>query len=424
MENEKPQRLNLPRTMLVGMAFLTIMALWQLYDQVIPLMLKNTFGMGDFTTGAVMALDNILALFLLPLFGTLSDRTRMRLGRRIPYILVGTLLAAGFTAALPFADRAGNLPLFLAVLLGLLLSMAIYRSPAVALMPDVTPKPLRARGNAIINLMGAFGGMIALALIGVLVPEIAGQRADYRAVFLAVAGLMLLALLVLMLTIRERRLVREMQAINYGVDRYAEEVAQVDNTGRERLSPPLRRSLMLILCSVALWYMGYNAVTSAYSRYAQAVWGQGVGNSSLSLLVANGGAIVSFVPVGWLAGRIGRKRMICFGTLLLALTFAAITLFTSFTPALYALFALVGCAWACINVNSYPMVVDLSRGPSVGRYTGYYYAFSMAAQILTPILSGYLLQHVGYWTLFPYAALCVVLSFVTMLFVRHGDGER
>lgn len=416
-------KLNYKRTVFVGMAFLSICAFWQLYDQVVPLMLKNTFGLGETASGAIMAIDNVLALFLLPFFGALSDGTRTRLGRRMPYIIVGTLLAAVMMVLLPYADYLRMLPMYIAVLFVLLVSMAIYRSPAVALMPDVTPKPLRSQGNAVINLMGALGGMTALVLIWLLVPERQGMRDDYQMVFIAVAALMVVSLIILLCTIRENKFVKEMTDIHYGVDPFTEDAAQVDNTGKERLTPELRRSLLLILFSVALWYMGYNAVTSAYSRYAQEIWGQNVGTSSLGLLVANGGAMAAFIPVGHLASKIGRKRMIMIGVMILGISFGITGLFTTYTPFIYVMFVLVGIGWACINVNSYPMVVDLSRGASVGKYTGYYYTFSMAAQIITPVISGFLLEKAGYWTLFPYAAITVLLAFATMAFVRHGDNR-
>ena len=408
-------KLNYKRTLLVGLAFFSIFAFWQLYDQVVPLMLKNTFHIGDTLAGVIMALDNILALFLLPLFGALSDRCACAWGRRMPFIVCGTAVAVVLIVVLPMADVAANLPAFLTLLGLLLLTMGTYRSPAVALMPDLTPKPLRSKGNAMINLMGAAGGMLTLVMIKVLVQSREGVRDDYRPVFAAVAVLMAAAVAVLALTIRERRLAAE------AGEESGETPAPAE--GGERLSPEARRSLLFILASVALWFMGYNAVTSAFSKYMQAVWGKNVGDSSLCLLVANAGAIVSYLPVGVLSSRFGRKRMIQFGVLLLAVCFGSAVCFAEFSPVLYGMFALVGCAWACINVNSYPMVVELSRGPSVGKYTGYYYTFSMAAQIVTPVLSGFLLENVGYWTLFPYATVMVLASFVTISLSRHGDNR-
>lgn len=407
-------RLNYKRTVLVGLAFLSISAFWQLYDAVIPLILKNTFHLGDGVAGVVMAMDNILALFMLPLFGALSDKCGARIGRRMPFILGGTALAAALMLLLPRFDQAGMLTPFFLCLGLLLIAMGTYRSPAVALMPDVTPKPLLSKGNAIINLMGAFGGIFSLVTIKLMVPHSNEAGASYANAFITVAALMAACAAALGLTIRERPLAAMAARLN------GPEEAE-DGKSAGKLDPDARRSLILILASVSLWFMGYNAVTSAFSKYVQEVWGRGIGDASTCLMVATAGAVVSYIPVGFLSSRWGRKRMIQFGVVLLCACFASGFFFPSFHPALYVLFALVGCAWAMINVNSFPMVAQLSRGGDVGKYTGYYYTFSMAAQILTPILSGFLLEHVGYWTLFPYAAVMVGLAFITISLTRHGD---
>lgn len=421
-------KLNYKRTLLVGLAFLSICAFWQLYDNVVPLILKNTFDIPDDIAGVIMALDNVLALFLLPLFGKLSDRTHTRLGRRMPYILGGTLAAVVLMNLLPMADRARSLWLFVAALGLLLLAMGVYRSPAVALMPDVTPKPLRSKGNAIINLMGTLGGVFTLAATSLLVTHDATGREDYSALFLAVSILMLAAVAVLLLTIRENRLAHEVELQNLAAQGEDAAQAQDDETpssgaGFSSLDPALRRSLILILCSVSLWFMGYNAVTTAFTKYVSVQWGYDIKAASQCLMVATVGAVVSYLPVGFLSSRFGRKRVIQAGVLLLAACFGTAALFAQFSPVLYGIFALVGAAWAMINVNSYPMVVEISKSGDVGKYTGYYYTFSMAAQIVTPIVSGWLLEHVGYYTLLPYAAVMVALSFVTISLTKHGDSR-
>lgn len=419
-------KLNTKRTVLVGLAFLSITAFWQLYDNVVPLILKNTFHIPDDLAGVIMALDNILALFLLPLFGKLSDGCHTRLGKRMPFILGGTAAAVVLMNLLPLADRVGSLPLFVVALGLLLIAMGTYRSPAVALMPDVTPKPLRSKGNAIINLMGALGGVFTLAVTGFLVTRDAGGRENYTALFLAVSALMLVAVVVLLATIRENKLTAETDQINARLDADEPELAaqpEAQSSGFRALPPDLRRSLALILVSVSLWFMGYNAVTTAFTKYMSVQWGYDIKAASQCLMVATVGAVVSYIPIGALSSRFGRKRMIQAGVLLLAGSFALAALFPTFHPAAYALFALVGVAWSMINVNSYPMVVEISKASEVGKFTGYYYTFSMAAQIATPILSGWLLEHVGYHTLFPYAALMMAASFVTISLTKHGDSR-
>lgn len=417
-------KLNYKRTLLVGLAFLSICAFWQLYDNVIPLILKNTFHMKDSLVGVVMAMDNVLALFLLPFFGKLSDKCHTKLGRRTPFILGGTAAAVILMNILPYADNHEKLLLFVIPLGLLLIAMGTYRSPAVALMPDVTPKPLRSKANAIINLMGALGGVFTLGVTGLLVHAGATGRNDYTMLFLAVSLLMAISVIVLVLTVRENKLAAEVAAMETDEEKEAEaEEKKESGKAFGELAPDVRRSLWLILFSVAFWFMGYNAVTSAFTRYMQVQWGYDIKAASLCLMVATVGAVLSYLPVGILSSKFGRKKLIQAGVILLAVCFATAGLFTAFHPAVYVVFALVGVAWAMINVNSYPMVVEISKSGDVGKYTGYYYTFSMAAQIITPILSGLLLEHVGYQTLMPYATVMVAISFVTISLARHGDNK-
>ena len=430
-------KLNNKRTILVGLAFLSICAFWQMYDNVIPLILTKTFHMNETYSGAIMAADNILALFLLPFFGSLSDRTSTKLGKRMPFILFGTGCAVILMNLLPLLDNSYaaepsplKLASFVIVLALLLIAMGTYRSPAVALMPDVTPKPLRSRANAIINLMGAVGGVLYLAFAAVLYPnskvkalEEAGKHVDYQPLFLIVSAVMFLAVGILFLTIRERKLTEENQALEAQHPEW--NLAVDDGSGNEALPKPVKRSLAFLLASIALWFIGYNGVTTWFSTYVDVVMGQGLGGASQCLLIATVGAVVSYIPIGALAAKIGRKRTIQIGIVLLAACFAMgyvlTTMYTTITPVMFVVFALVGFAWAAINVNSLPMVVEMCKGSDIGKFTGYYYTASMAAQVVTPVLAGMLMRQIDYRVLFPYAALFVALSFVTMLFVRHGD---
>lgn len=430
-------KLNNKRTILVGLAFLSICAFWQMHDNVIPLILTKTFHMNETYSGVIMAADNILALFLLPFFGSLSDRTSTKLGKRMPFILFGTGCAVILMNLLPLLDNSYaaepsplKLASFVIVLALLLIAMGTYRSPAVALMPDVTPKPLRSRANAIINLMGAVGGVFYLAFAAILYPnskvkalEEAGKHVDYQPLFLIVSAVMFLAVGILFLTIRERKLTEENQALEAQHPEW--NLAVDDGSGNEALPKPVKRSLAFLLASIALWFIGYNGVTTWFSTYVDVVMGQGLGGASQCLLIATVGAVVSYIPIGALAAKIGRKRTIQTGIVLLAACFAMgyvlTTMYTTITPVMFVVFALVGFAWAAINVNSLPMVVEMCKGSDIGKFTGYYYTASMAAQVITPVLAGTLMRQIDYRVLFPYAALFVALSFVTMLFVRHGD---
>ncbi len=427
-------KLNNKRTILVGLAFLSICAFWQMYDTVIPKILTETFHLNETISGAIMAVDNVLALFLLPFFGGLSDRSHnKRLGKRTPFILCGTAAAVILMNILPALDNSYaaeaapfKLVSFIIVLGLLLIAMGTYRSPAVALMPDVTPKPLRSKANAIINLMGAVGGILYLIVAAVLYPnsKIQGlSHVNYRPLFLVVAAIMAVAVLVMFLTIREPRLTAENQALEA---RHPEwNLAEDDGSGHETLPPAVKRSLGLLLASIALWFVGYNGVTTWFSTYIAEIMGEGLGGASTCLLVATAGAIVSYIPIGVIASKVGRKKTIQCGVALLAvcflLGFVLTTVFTSINAVMYIVFALVGLAWAAINVNSLPMVVEMCKGSDIGKFTGYYYTASMAAQVITPVLAGTLMRHISYRVLFPYAALFVALSFVTMCFVKHGD---
>ena len=426
-------KLNNKRTVLVGLAFLSICAFWQMYDNVVPLILTKTFHLNETFSGAIMAADNILALFLLPFFGTLSDRTSTKMGKRTPYILGGTLAAVILLNILPLLDNsyytaasAGKMIAFIVVLGLLLISMGTYRSPAVALMPDVTPKPLRSRANAIINLMGAVGGIIYLAIAAVMYPnsKVLGlDHVNYQPLFIVVALIMAAAIIVMKLTINEPKLVAENQALEAEHPEW--NLAEDDGSGNEVLPANVKRSLGFLLASIALWFIGYNGITTWFTTYVDKVMGQGLGGASTCLLIATGGAIISYIPIGSLAHKVGRKKTIMIGIVMLASCFAAgyflTTAFHSINAIMFIVFALVGFAWAAINVNSLPMVVEMCRGSDIGKFTGYYYTASMAAQVVTPILAGFLMRNISYKVLFPYAALFVLCSFVTMTQVKHGD---
>ena len=426
-------KLNNKRTILVGLAFLSISAFWQMYDSVMTLILTGTFQLNETVSGAIMAADNVLALFLLPLFAAISDRTETRIGRRMPFILGGTAAAVVLMNLLPLLDNryaAAPSPVtlagFVAVLALLLVAMGTYRSPAVALMPDVTPKPLRSKGNAIINLMGAVGGILYLAVAAVMYPTSRTEGAahvDYQPLFLVVSLIMAAAVVVLFLTVREPKLAEENRRLEAAHPEW--DLAEDDGSGHETLPAPVKRSLGFLLVSISLWFIAYNGVTTWFTRYVAEVMGEGLGGASTCLLVATAGAIVSYIPVGAAASRFGRKKTILFGVALLAacflLGFVLTTVYSSIQPIMYLVFALVGLAWAAINVNSLPMVVEMCRGSDIGKFTGYYYTFSMAAQVVTPIAAGALISAVGYRVLFPYAACFAALAFVTMCFVRHGD---
>lgn len=428
-------KLNNKRTFTVGLAFLSICAFWQMYDSIVPLILTNTFHLNETVSGAIMAADNILALFLLPFFGALSDKKSSRIGRRMPFILFGTGCAVILMNILPFLDNSYatepspfKLISFIVVLGLLLVAMGTYRSPAVALMPDVTPKPLRSKANAIINLMGALGGIIYLGVAAITYPKAKTEglaHVDYQLLFVIVSSIMFVAVAVLFIFIKEPKLYKE----NRDLEALHPEwnLAEKDVSGNEVLPRPVKKSLGFLLASIALWFIGYNAVSTWFTKYVDQVMGQGLGGASTCLLIGTAGAIVSYIPIGILASKIGRKKVIMVNIALLTACliagyFLTIT-FKEINIVMFIVFAMVGLAWGAINVNSLPMVVEMCKSSDVGKFTGYYYTASMAAQVATPIMAGFLMSNIDYRVLFPYSALFVGLSFVTMCFVKHGDNK-
>ena len=420
-------KLNYRRTFLIGLAFLSISAFWQMYDNIIPLILQGTFGLGETITGVIMAADNVLALFLLPLFGSLSDKVDTKMGKRMPFITTGTILAVIFLMLLSVADRTINLSLCVGALFILLISMGLYRSPAVALMPDLTPNKLRSKGNAIINLMGAVGGVYTLIMIKLLVGK--GDHPDYMPLFISVAALMVIAVGVLVITVNEKKVKQKVEAEirayeeKAGVIVETEDIAEEEMQEKAVMPKEVKRSMIFLLVSIFLWFTAYNAVTTAFSRYTKVVWHLEGGGFADCLMVATVAAIISYIPIGNISSRIGRKKTILGGIILMSLCYAAAIFATAYHPVINIAFAIIGIGWAAINVNSYPMIVEMSKGCDIGKFTGTYYTFSMTAQIFTPILSGFLLENVSYKTLFPYALVFSVLAFITMLQVHHGDAR-
>lgn len=410
-------KLNYKRTFFIGLAFLSICAFWQLYETIVPLILTVTFDLGDTMTGTIMALDNVLALFLLPFFGSLSDRTESRLGKRTPFIIIGSLFAVIAMMLIPYADQKGNLILFIVALGIVLVAMGIYRSPAVALMTDLTPKPLRSKANAVINLMGALGSIIILMMITILVPK--QEQPDYTPVFLFVAVIMVTAVVILIMTIREKALNEKV------LEEYPDlrETVSEESGSEGGLSWDAKKSLFFILLSVFFWFAAFNAVSTAFSRYAVSIWGMEGGGFAKILIIPFMAALICYIPAGALATKIGRKKSILIGVSLMTLSYGCVFLITTYSFLVIVALSFTSIGWAMINVNSYPMVVEICRSCDVGKYTGLYYSFSMAAQIFTPILSGFLFEKWSYLTLFPYAAVFSLLSLLTMFLVKHGDSK-
>ncbi len=417
-------KLNYKRTILIGLAFMSILAFWQFYDQVIPYLLEYTFKLGTFEANAIMSIDNILAIFMLPLFGAISDKTKTKLGKRTPYILFGTIISSFLLVFLGVLEESKNFWGFIIVLMAILVTMSVYRTPAVAYMPDVTEKPLRSKANAIINLVGYIGGIFSTVVMMFMLKSEKNELGEsvysasqsFLPVFIVIAAFMIITVLIMVFTVNENKILKETNIKD-----------EDENTpvSGEKLPRPVLKSLIFILLSVFLWFMAYNAVTTAFSRYCVNVLKVDLSTSSSWLLTATISAIIAFVPLGFLSSKVGRKATILIGVAVMTVCYLCAFFIRIPTPLMYVVLAIIGIGWAAINVNSFPMVVEMSSGADVGKYTGIYYTFSMAAQITTPLLSGLIIDNssFGYLTLFPYAVIFSALSFITMLFVRHGDSK-
>lgn len=414
-------KLNYKRTLLVGFAFLSICTFWQMYDSIIPLILQNTFKIGEAATGRVMAIDNILALFMLPLFGHLSDNTRTKLGKRTPYIIFGTVAAVCFMLMLPVFGKSENL-LGFALCLGVtLFAMATYRSPAVSLMPDITPKPLRSKGNAIINLMGAVGAVISLALIKFLVPK--EGKPDYLPIFAIVAAIMVAAVVILVLTIRENALVKEMEETG-GYESTEAELNEELSKGKKMPKDILKSLIFMLLC-IAFFFIGYNAVTTFFSLYMTNYLGTKGGDFAGYLMIATIASVAAYIPSGFIATKLGRKKAIMLGLGVMGFCFLVMSFLRTAGAFMIPFFVIIGFGYACVVVNTFPIIWEMSKGSDIGKYTGYYYTASMAAQIVTPTVAGFLIEKVfkSYAVLFPYALCAMIISFLMLLNVKHGDNK-
>ena len=632
-----PLKLDYPQTFKVGFAFAIIMLFWTAYDFVVPLLLEHAYGLPSWARGIIMGLDNLLSLFMLPLFGKLSDNAHGKLvkkwGRRTPFIVIGTLCAVVLMVFVPVAtlkqqakaqdlttqiesqlnddsfmqplleewyDNAvagkegsanycdltylGNnkitreqfvalrydskmtskkavlnmlgattyyydgevvedlsatspsgktyqeivdsnaaykkyvaagmnnyisnevhekctktdagiksLVVYMVILLLVLIAMATFRSPAVALMPDVTPKPLRSQANAIINLCGGIGGAIAFLIYTVV---LFGQRLEnYVIIFGSVAAGMLLLLAGFLALVNERKMVAKCQEIckEYEIDDFAdgenpeaekfaeelihegdaeynldskpdgevqelvngtakEEIAPetldfakqvVENTKKKPVSPKewwgakndlekgRLKSFALILASIFMWFMGYNAVSSNLSIYTTKSLNLSAGVASIISGVSMGISAIAFIPVGYMAAKIGRRKSIMIGFAMAVVSFVLICFAVrpsdnaAIPAVLFALFYLIaGFGLIIANVNTFPMVTELSTAETVGQYTGYYYVATMSAQAITPAIGGAIMDAGGNQYLFLYSAVCIVIAIVLMLFVKHGDSKQ
>jgi MFS family permease len=395
-------KLNYKNTMLIGLGFFTVSIVWGIYNIAMPIYLKD-LGLSGVEVGAVMTIDNIFAVIFLPVFGALSDRTNTRYGRRMPFLLVGIPLSALAFILIP-ATRMALIPIMITVI-AMNFFMSIYRAPTVALMPDFTPRQLRSKANGVINFMGGIGAVIAFLIGGFLF-----QKNEYLP-FAVGSAIMVVTIIVMYLFVHEPKEVAD--------DKPAENKTGM---GGEEKGSGVGLSLIFLLLAIFFWFTGYNAVETFFSTYGEEVLLIDKSQSSFMLAVFSAMLVICSIPSGLLATKIGRKRTIMIGIVsLLAVFLGANFVGGSNSNLLYVLLAIGGVSWALININSYPMVVEMTSNKGIGKYTGYYYFFSMLAAIVSPILFGYIKDLIGDKFLFIYASISMVLAFFFMMLVKHGE---
>lgn len=498
MENNanKPLKLNYKRTLIIGFAFFSILMVWQAYNFYCPLFLStllsgilaenNALEYSEFIIGAIMALDNVLALFMLPIFGTLSDKTKTKYGKRMPYIILGmaaTILVFPFIALCYLWNSLVGL---IVTMLVVLVIMNIYRSPAVALMPDVTPKPLRSSANGLINLVGYFGPILITVVN--MVPFLKFTRDEINPVrvlvpVIVVAISLIIAIVVLVLKIKEPKILEEMKDDLKRGEELSQTIEHVEET--KKLNKADKKNMWILLVAVCLWYMCFNAfetfnstyTTNYYSEYEMVeltkeeyelnnakefndetkvvyyvcqdeeyikafeyVDGQtyyiipegkaGSSVASTGVILVTVSSVITFAVAGYFAVKFGRKSNVLVGVGLLAVGCFLIYLLGiggKPSPIIYLYFVLLGIGWALINVNSYPMMVEMSSSDNIGKYTGYYYTASMLAQSFTPILMGGIIAFVPSITLrhlFLYSTVMALLAIAVFAFFKENKQKK
>ncbi len=463
MESERKLKLNLKRTFLIGFAFFGILLLWQVYDSWCPTFLTDIFArrMYDLSSaelkladpgkilnvqwivGIIMACDNLAALILLPIFGNLSDKAKTPIGKRMPFILVGTLVSAIAFPFIPLFFHANNIAGIIAVMIIVLIFMMMYRNPAVALMPDITPKPLRAKANGIINVMGYFGGAMATVL-GIFlklsdyinVPDADRKLWIIEIPFIIASVLMVVSAFVLFFTVKENKLAEELKEdMDLG-----EQMAAIENPVNDDapMSKANKKMLLAILGAEFLWFMADNAIGTYIGNYV--IYYLNSASSATMILTIVGGvaSVLGFAIAGAIADKIGRKWTISGGLIITVAAMGVMCFVTptrnvvgdhgefSFPALLFAVWAIKGFGMALVHNCSFPMVVELCSNKKIGRFTGYYYAASMSAQTITPILLGLVFRITTAWNTLPiYAAALFLVSFIVFtLLVKNIKAKK
>jgi len=398
-------KLDYKKTLLLGFGFFGISLIWSIYNSYVPIFLRE-YDLPLWLVGLVMTFDNIAGVTIQPYVGFLSDRTLTRFGRRMPYLMIGAPIAAVFFSLIPVLHLA--IPIFallMAVIIIMNIAMAIFRTPTVALMPDITPSPLRSKANGIINFMGGLGATLAF-LGGAFL-----YRANRGLPFYVSAAIMLAATAIVVLVIREPKEREEGPKEQPGVLATIREII----TGQEK-------SALFILLAIFAWFVGYNAIETFWTTYGKEFLGIPESSAAAMLTYVSAAFLVFALPAGFIATRFGRRRTILTGLTMLVVFLLGGYFITNMTY-LTAMLILAGIAWALININSFPMVSDIAPPGKIGSYTGLYYFFSMFAAIIAPPIAGGLMDLFGHRALFLFSPLFMVLAILCMLQVKRGEAQ-
>jgi len=456
-------KLNVKRTCLIGFAFFGILLLWQVYDSWCPTFLTDIFarqmyGMSSaqlkqsspenilnvqWIVGIIMACDNLAALILLPIFGRLSDKTETKIGKRMPYILVGTFVAAIAFPFVPLFFHYNNIVGMVIMMAIVLIFMMMYRNPAVSLMPDITAKPLRAKANGIINIMGYLGGAAATVLgIFLKLSDYINVEDSARKIwiieipFIVASVLMVISALVLFFTIKENKLKEELKdELLEGEKEAAVETPIEDD---QPMSKANKRMLLAILAAELLWFMSDNAIGTYIGNYIIYYMNASSSNTMILTIVGGLASVLGFATAGSIAEKIGRKMTITAG-----LGISVIGLFVmifvgptgnavgangewSFPALLFVVWVIKGYGMALVHNCSFPMVVELCSAKQIGKFTGYYYTASMTAQTITPVLLGLFFVGTQKWGVLPiYSSVLLAASFVVFaVFVKNIKAKK
>ena len=468
-------KLNYKRTLIIGFAFFSILMVWQAYNFYCPLFLKtllsnilskDSMKYSEFIVGTIMALDNVLALFMLPIFGRLSDKTNTKYGKRMPFIILGMIATCIVFPFMALFYLWNNIFGLILTMLLVLVVMNVYRSPAVALMPDLTPKPLRSQANGLVNLVGYFGPIL-ISVVNML-PFLKFTQNETSIVKTLVPVFVVLisviiAIIVLIFKIKENEILESVKDELIEGERLS--LSDTKHLSDEPLTKKDKKNIIILLISVCLWFMAFNAVETFNSTYTDDYYStyeavkieeadfdndeyyilendkyiladgyditaeyyvkdSGSSIASMGTIILTVSSVITFAVAGYFAYKFGRKPNVIVGISLLIVGFLLIHLLGDGKPSaiIYLYFVLLGVGWALINVNSYPMMVEMSSSKEIGKYTGLYYTASMLAQSLTPILMGGIIAFVPGVTLkqlFLYSTIVAVLALIVFIFFKE-----